>query len=258
MSTTMLTGAEDAAMGPGLEKAPTGIPGLDQITEGGLPRGRVSLVAGSAGAGKTLLGLEFLVAGARQYGEPGVLVSFEESAEKVTLNVRSLGFDLDQLQRDGLLAVISFQVEPAEIIATGAFDLEPLFLILDDAIGRIGARRVVLDTVEVLFGAFGDDATIRAELNRLARWLEERDVTAIMTGERGDRSLTRHGIEEYVTDCVIVLDHRVDRGDLHPPAPGGQVPRVRARHQRVPVPDLRPGLRRAADHVGRARLRRLR
>ena len=205
----MLTGAHDAAMGPGLEKAPTGIPGLDQITEGGLPRGRVSLVAGSAGAGKTLLGLEFLVTGARKYGEPGVLVSFEESAEKVTLNVRSLGFDLDQLQRDGLLTVISFQVEPAEIIATGAFDLEPLFLILDDAIERIGARRIVLDTVEVLFGAFGDDSTIRSELNRLARWLEERGMTAIMTGERGDRSLTRHGIEEYVTDCVIVLDHRV-------------------------------------------------
>ena len=209
MSTTMLTGAEDAAMGPGLEKAPTGIAGLDQITEGGLPRGRVSLVAGSAGAGKTLLGLEFLVAGARQYGEPGVLVSFEESAEKVTLNVRSLGFDLDELQRDDLLTVISFQVEPAEIISTGAFDLEPLFLILDDAIGRIGAQRVVLDTVEVLFGAFGDDSTIRAELNRLARWLEERGVTAIVTGERGTTSLTRHGIEEYVTDCVIVLDHRV-------------------------------------------------
>ena len=205
----MLTGAQDAAMGTELEKAPTGIPGLDQITEGGLPRGRVSLVAGSAGAGKTLLGLEFLVAGARKYGEPGVLVSFEESAEKVTLNVRSLGFDLDQLQRDELLTVISFQVEPAEIISTGAFDLEPLFLILDDAIRRIGARRIVLDTVEVLFGAFGDDSTIRSELNRLARWLEERGVTAIMTGERGDRNLTRHGIEEYVTDCVIVLDHRV-------------------------------------------------
>ena len=205
----MLTGAQDAAMGTELEKAPTGIPGLDQITEGGLPRGRVSLVAGSAGAGKTLLGLEFLVAGARKYGEPGVLVSFEESAEKVTLNVRSLGFDLDQLQRDELLTVISFQVEPAEIISTGAFDLEPLFLILDDAIRRIGARRIVLDTIEVLFGAFGDDSTIRSELNRLARWLEERGVTAIMTGERGDRNLTRHGIEEYVTDCVIVLDHRV-------------------------------------------------
>jgi circadian clock protein KaiC len=209
VTTTMLTGAADAAMGPALEKAPTGIPGLDQITEGGLPRGRVSLVAGSAGAGKTLLGVEFLVAGARQYGEPGVLVSFEESAEKVALNVRSLGYDLDQLQRDGLLAVLAFQIEPAEIIATGAFDLEPLFLILDDTIKRIGARRVVLDTVEVLFGAFGDDSTVRSELNRLARWLEERGVTAIVTGERGTTSLTRHGIEEYVTDCVIVLDHRV-------------------------------------------------
>ena len=209
MNTMMLTGAEDAAMGPGLDKAPTGIAGLDQITGGGLPRGRVSLVAGSAGAGKTLLGLEFLVKGAREYGEPGLLVSFEESAEKVAMNVRSLGFDLDQLQRDGLLAVISFLAEPAEIINTGAFDLEPLFLILDDAIGRIGARRVVLDTVEVLFGAFGDDSIIRSELHRLARWLEERGVTAIVTGERGDSALTRHGIEEYVTDCVIVLDHRV-------------------------------------------------
>ena len=195
--------------GPGLEKAPTGISGLDQITEGGFPRGRVSLVAGSAGAGKTLLALEFLVAGARKYGEPGVLVSFEESVEKVTLNVRSLGFDLDQLQRDGLLTVMSFQVEPSEIIASGAFDLEPIFLMLDDAIQRIGARRIVLDTVEVLFGAFGDDSTVRAELNRLARWLEARGLTAIVTGERGTTSLTRHGIEEYVTDCVIVLDHRV-------------------------------------------------
>jgi circadian clock protein KaiC len=209
VNTTILAGAEDATIGPGLEKAPTGIRGLDQITGGGLPRGRVSLVAGSAGAGKTLLGLEFLVAGARQYGEPGVLVSFEESADKVARNVRSLGFDLDQLQRDGLLVVLAFQVEPTEIIATGAFDLEPLFLILGDAIGRVGAKRVVLDTVEVLFGAFGDDSTIRAELNRLARWLEERGVTVIVTGERGDKTITRHGIEEYVTDCVILLDHRV-------------------------------------------------
>ena len=205
----MLTGAQDAAMGTGLEKAPTGIPGLDQITEGGRPRGRVSLVAGSAGAGKTLLGLEFLVAGARKYGEPGVLVSFEESAEKVSLNVRSLGFDLDQLQRDDLLTVISFQVEPAEIISTGAFDLEPLFAILNEAIERVGAKRVVLDTIEVLFGAFGDDSIVRSELSRLARWLDDRGVTAIVTGERGDKSLTRNGIEEYVTDCVIVLDHRV-------------------------------------------------
>ena len=209
MDSTVLTGLTGSAMGPPLAKAPSGIPGLDQITEGGLPRGRVSLVTGSAGAGKTLLGLQFLVAGARQYGEPGVLVTFEESAAKVSDDVRSLGFDLEKLQRDGLLVVLAFQVESAEIVATGAFDFEPLFLVVDDAIARIGAKRVVLDTIEVLFGAFGDNSIVRAELDRLANWLGERGVTSIMTGERGERSLTRHGIEEYVTDCVIVLDHRV-------------------------------------------------
>jgi len=198
-----------AAIGPGLDRAPTGISGLDQITGGGLPRGRVTLIAGSAGAGKTLLGLQFLVAGARDYGEPGVLLTFEESAVKVADNVRSLGFDLDELQRDGLLAVLSFQVEPTEIVAAGEFDFEPLFVILDDAITRVGAKRVVLDTIEVLFGAFGADSIVRAELSRLARWLEERGVTAIVTGERGEGTITRHGIEEYVSDCVIVLDHRV-------------------------------------------------
>jgi circadian clock protein KaiC len=206
---TDLTDPVGAAIGPGLDRAPTGISGLDQITGGGLPRGRVTLVAGSAGAGKTLLGLQFLVAGARDYGEPGVLLTFEESAAKVADNVRSLGFDLDELQRDGLLAVLSFRVEPTEIIAAGEFDFEPLFVILDDAITRTGAKRVVLDTIEVLFGAFGADSIVRAELSRLARWLEDRGVTAIVTGERGDGSITRHGIEEYVSDCVIVLDHRV-------------------------------------------------
>jgi circadian clock protein KaiC len=209
MNNTVLTGLMDAAVGQELEKAPTGITGLDQITRGGLPRGRVTLVAGSAGAGKTLLGLEFLVAGARQYDEPGVLVSFEESEAKVALNVRSLGFDVEQLRRDGLLDVLSFRVEPSEIVASGEFDFEPLFAILDDAIGRIGAKRVVLDTIEVLFGAFGDESTVRSELSRLARWLEDRGVTTIVTGERGDKNLTRNGIEEYVTDCVILLDHRV-------------------------------------------------
>ena len=197
------------ARGPELAKEPTGIAGLDQVTGGGLPRGRVTLVAGSAGAGKTLLGLQFLVAGARDNAEPGVLLTFEESAAKVAANVRSLGFDLDQLQRDGLLVVLSFRVEPAEIVGTGEFDFEPLFVTLDEAIGRVGAKRVVLDTIEVLFGAFGDDSIVRGELSRLARWLEERGVTAIVTGERGEKGLTRHGMEEYVSDCVISLDHRV-------------------------------------------------
>ena len=209
MDSTVLTNLTDSAVDPDLEKALTGIPGLDQITGGGLPRGRVTLVAGGAGAGKTLLGLEFLVAGAREYGEPGVLVSFEESAAKVAQNVQSLGFDLEELQRENLLAVLSFRVEPYEIVAAGEFDFEPLFAILDDAIQRVGAKRVMLDTIEVLFGAFGDDSIVRSELSRLVRWLDDRGVTAIVTGERGDQSLTRNGIEEYVTDCVIVLDHRV-------------------------------------------------
>jgi circadian clock protein KaiC len=206
---TILTDLTDSAVGPGLARAPTGIGGLDQIIGGGLPRGRVTLVAGSAGAGKTLLGLQFLVAGAREHGEPGVLLTFEEPAAKVAANVRSLGFDLDELQRDGLLVVLSFQVDPTEIVAAGEFDFEPLFVTLAEAIGRVGAKRVVLDTIEVLFGTFGDDLTVRSELSRLARWLEDRGVTAIVTGERGEASLTRHGIEEYVSDCVIVLDHRV-------------------------------------------------
>jgi circadian clock protein KaiC len=212
MDSTVLTSLTDGAVGPDLEKAPTGISGLDQITGGGLPRGRVTLVAGSAGAGKTLLGLNFLVAGARQYGERGVLMTFEESAAKVALNVRSLGFDIDELVRTDQLAVLAFQVDASEIVPAGDFDFEPIFAILDDAISRVGAKRVVLDTIEVIFGAFGNDAIVRSELIRLVRWLDERGVTVILTGERGNEggSLTRHGIEEYVTDCVIVLDHRVN------------------------------------------------
>jgi circadian clock protein KaiC len=212
MESTILTSLTDRAVGPTLDKTPTGISGLDQITGGGLPRGRVTLVAGSAGAGKTLLGMNFLVAGAREYGEPGVLMTFEESADKVASNVRSLGFDLDELQRNGMLVVLAFRVDPSEITAAGDFDFEPIFAILADAIEQVGAKRVVLDTIEVIFGAFGDDMIVRSELIRLVRWLDDRGITAVLTGERGSRggdSLTRHGIEEYVTDCVIVLDHRV-------------------------------------------------
>ena len=203
----------EAPAGPLLPKAPTGIPGLDEITAGGLPRGRSTLLTGGTGCGKTLLGLQFLVAGAREYGEPGVLLTFEESAEKVTANVASLGFDLEQLQKDGLLIIQAFRVEPTEVAGTGEFDFEPLFLVLDDAIRRIGAGRVVLDSIEALFAAFKSQAVVRAEVGRLFRWLEGREVTAIVTGERGENdALTRYGIEEYVSDCVIVLDNRVRDG----------------------------------------------
>ena len=207
-----MTSLSEAPAAPPLLKAPTGIQGLDEITRGGLPQGRSTLVTGGTGTGKTLLGLQFLVAGAREHGEPGVLVTFEESAEKVTADVASLGFDLDGLQRDGMLIIIAFPVEAAEIVETGEFDFGPLSLVLDDAIRRIGARRVVLDSIEVLFGAFRARAIVRAELGRLFGWLEGREVTAVVTGERADDALTRHGIEEYVSDCVIVLDHRVHEG----------------------------------------------
>ena len=255
MGNTDLTDLVGAAIGPGLDRAPTGISGLDQITGGGLPRGRVTLVAGSAGAGKTLLGLQFLVAGAREYGEPGVLLTFEESAAKVAANVRSLGFDLDELQRDGLLAVLSFRVEPTEIVAAGDFDLEPLFLTLDDVIKRVGAKRVVLDTIEVLFGAFGADPhrAGRAQppdaLARGAGRHRHRDRGA----GRGEYHPARdRGVRLRLRDRARPSGAR---GDFHPAAPGGQVPRVGARHQRVPVLHLRPGLRRAADHLDHPGLR---
>jgi len=207
-----MTSLSEAPAAPLLLKAPTGIRGLDEITRGGLPQGRSTLVTGGTGTGKTLLGLQFLVAGAREHGEPGVLVTFEESAEKVTANVASLGFDLDGMQRDGMLITIAFPVGAAGIVETGEFNFGRLSLVLDDAIRRIGARRVVLDSIEVLFGAFKARAIVRAELGRLFGWLQGREVTAVVTGERADDALTRHGIEEYVSDCVIVLDHRVHGG----------------------------------------------
>ena len=193
-----------------LPKAPTGILGLDQITGGGVPRGRPTLVCGSAGAGKTLLGLEFLVRGATEFGEPGVLVSFEETAQEITDNVRSLGFDMGALQREGRIVVDHVHIERSEIEETGEYDLEGLFIRLGHAVDTIGARRVVLDTLEALFAGLPNHAILRAELRRLFRWLKERGLTALITGERGETTLTRYGIEEYVADCVIVLDHRVD------------------------------------------------
>jgi len=192
-----------------LPKAATGIQGLDEITGGGVPRGRPTLVCGSAGCGKTLLAMEFLVRGATQHKEPGVFMAFEETAEELAQNVRSLGFDLDELIKRKKVVVDFVRVERSEIDETGEYDLEGLFVRLGYAIDSIGAKRVVLDTIETLFSGLSNMAILRAELRRLFRWLKDKGVTAIITGERGEGQLTRHGLEEYVSDCVILLDHRV-------------------------------------------------
>ena len=192
-----------------LQKERTGISGFDEITRGGLPAGRPTLICGSAGAGKTLFAMEFLVRGATLFNEPGVFMSFEESDEELTTNVASLGFDLDQLIADKNLRLDYVFIERSEIEETGEYDLEALFLRLGHAIDSIGAKRVVLDTLEALFSALPNEAIVRAELRRLFRWLKEKGVTAVITCERGEGKLTRYGLEEYVADCVILLDHRV-------------------------------------------------
>lgn len=194
----------------GIAKSPTGISGLDEITEGGLPAGRPTLVCGAAGCGKTMLAAEFLVKGATEYAEPGVFMMFEESTDELVENMRSLGFDLDQLQRQKKLALDFVRVERSEIEETGEYDLEGLFIRLGYAIDAIGAKRVVLDTVEALFAGVPNHAILRAELRRLFRWLKDKGVTAIITAERGESAFTRYGLEEYVADCVILLDHRIE------------------------------------------------
>jgi circadian clock protein KaiC len=192
-----------------LPKAPTGILGLDEITQGGFPRGRPTLICGSAGAGKTLLAMEFLVRGATEYNEPGVFMAFEETAPELTQNVRSLGFDLEELAKEKKLVIDFVRLERSEIDETGDYDLEGLFIRLGAALDAIGAKRVVLDTIENLFAGLQNEGILRAELRRLFRWLKDRGVTAVITAERGEGALTRHGLEEYVSDCVILLDHRV-------------------------------------------------
>jgi circadian clock protein KaiC len=194
----------------GLAKEPTGIPGFDEITRGGVPAGRPTLVCGSAGAGKTLFAMEFLVRGATLFNEPGVFVSFEETDQELATNVASLGFDLNQLVADKKLLLDYVFIERAEIEETGDYDLEGLFLRLEHAIDSIGAKRIVLDTLEALFSGLPNEAIVRAELRRLFRWLKEKGVTAVITCERGEGTLTRYGLEEYVADCVILLDHRVE------------------------------------------------
>jgi circadian clock protein KaiC len=192
-----------------LPKCPSGIRGFDEITGGGLPKGRPTLVAGSAGSGKTLFSMEFLVRGALEHGEPGLFMSFEENARELAQNVASLGFDLADLSARKKLLIDHVRVEKSEIEETGEYDLEGLFVRLSHAIDSIGAKRVVLDTVESLFGGFENEVILRSELKRLFGWLKEKGVTSIITGERGEKTITRHGLEEYVADCVILLDHRV-------------------------------------------------
>jgi circadian clock protein KaiC len=201
--------AEHKALNTILPKSQTGIQGFDEITAGGLPKGRPTLICGGAGCGKTLFGIEFLVRGATQFNEPGVFMSFEETNEELTINVASLGFDLEDLIKNKKLALDHVHIERSEIEETGEYDLEGLFIRLGHAIDSIGAKRVVLDTIESLFAGLPNQLILRAELRRLFRWLKDKGVTAVITGERGDETLTRQGLEEYVSDCVIMLDHRV-------------------------------------------------
>ncbi|MGI3778297.1 MAG: circadian clock protein KaiC [Janthinobacterium lividum] len=203
---------DQAAPADTLPKCPTGIAGFDALTLGGLPRGRPSLVCGRAGCGKTLFAMTFLVQGATVFGEPGVFMSFEESAEDLARNVASLGYDLPALVADGRLVMDHVHVERSEIEETGEYDLEGLFIRLGHAIRTIGAKRVVLDTLEALFAGLSDTALLRAELRRLFGWLKEQGVSAIITAERGEGSLTRHGLEEYVSDCVVLLDNPLSAG----------------------------------------------
>ena len=192
-----------------LQKSPTGINGLDEITTGGLPLGRPTLVCGSAGCGKTLMSIEYIVRGALEFNEPGVFMAFEEKAEELATNVASLGFDLNRLVEDKMVRIDHVHIERSEIEETGEYDLDGLFIRLGYAIDSIGAKRVVLDTIENLFSGLTNQNILRSELSRLFQWLKEKDVTAIITGERGEKSLTRQGLEEYVSDCVILLENRI-------------------------------------------------
>ncbi|MGH9744052.1 MAG: ATPase domain-containing protein, partial [Candidatus Acidiferrum sp.] len=206
MAKTKKAGVRDS--GP-IQKAPSGIAGLDEITGGGLPRGRTTIVCGGPGCGKTMLGIEFLVRGALEFNEPGVLMAFEETPQDMAKNVASLGFQLDELADQKKLFLDYIYIEPSEIQETGDYDLEGLFIRLQNAVDSIGAKRVMFDTLEALFSGFSNPGILRAELRRLFRWLKDRGLTALITAERGEGTLTPHGLEKYVSDCVILLDHRI-------------------------------------------------
>jgi len=205
------TNPNPQSVADGLLKTPTGIKGLDEITGGGLPQGRPTLVCGGTGCGKTLLAMEFLVRGAMQFDEPGVFMSFEEKSGELSKNFASLGFDLNELVGQNKLAIDYVHIEPSEIEETGEYDLEGLIIRLGYAIDTLGAKRVALDTIEALFSGLSNEATLRSELRRLFRFLKDKGVTAIVTGEQGERTFTRFGLEEYVADCVIFLNHTVSQ-----------------------------------------------
>src|SRR5690242_10319694 len=200
---------EPEEVSAGLRKSRTGIRGLDEITFGGLPQGRPTLVCGGPGCGKTLLGMEFLIRGATQFNEPGVCLSFEETAEELSRNVASPGFDVDRLVASNKLSIDYIFIERGLIEETGEYDLEALFLRLGYAVDSIGVKRVLLDSIEALFAGLSNESLLRSELRRLFRWLKDKNLTAVITGERGEASLTRYGLEEYISDCVILLDNRV-------------------------------------------------
>ncbi len=203
------TPKKNIVKGHDLQKCPTGIDGLDEITEGGLPTSRSTLICGSPGCGKTLMGVQFIIKGISEYNEPGVIMSFEEPLEDLTKNVSSLGIDLHKLIANKMLRVDHVKIERSEIEETGEFDLEGLFIRLEHAIDSIGAKRVLLDTIESLFSGIVNESVLRSEIRRLFNWLKKKGVTTIITGERGENTLTRQGLEEYVSDCVILLDFRV-------------------------------------------------
>lgn len=209
LSYAVLPKGETRKMTDGIHKAPTGIEGFDDLTLGGLPRGRPTLVCGSAGCGKTLFASTFLINGVREFDEPGVFVTFEERPEDIVDNVASLGFGLQDLVAEGKVLIEHIAIDPSQLAEVGDYDLEALFLRLELAVDAVGAKRIVLDTIESLFSAFTNAAILRAEIRRLFDWLKDRGLTAVITGERGDGALTRQGLEEYVSDCVILLDHRV-------------------------------------------------
>ncbi|HLP18316.1 MAG TPA: circadian clock protein KaiC [Bacteroidota bacterium] len=195
--------------GTGISKCPTGIRGLDEITDGGIPRGRPTLLCGSAGSGKTLLAMEILIRGAREFNEPGVFMAFEETQDELSENVDSLNFNLPSLIHDKKIAIDHVYIERSEFEETGDYDLEGIFIRLGSMIDEIGAKRVVLDTVEALFTGLPNEDILRSELRRLFRWLKAKGITTVITGEQGENTFTRHGLEEYVSDCVIFLDHRI-------------------------------------------------